>query len=42
MRVDVTTNTVEGYFGILKRGIDRVYHYVSPAHLHMHWINGED
>lgn len=28
------TNTVEGYFSILKRGIVGVYHHVSPAHLH--------
>ncbi len=28
------TNTVEGYFSILKRGITGVYHQVSPAHLH--------
>lgn len=28
------TNTVEGYFSILKRGIYGVYHHVSPAHLH--------
>ncbi|HXP72676.1 MAG TPA: IS1595 family transposase [Stellaceae bacterium] len=27
------TNTVEGYFSILKRGIYGVYHHVSPAHL---------
>jgi transposase-like protein len=33
-RGDVTTNSVEGYFGILKRGIGGVYHHVSPAHLH--------
>jgi hypothetical protein len=33
-RGDVTTNTVEGYFGILKRGIGGVYHHVSPEHLH--------
>jgi transposase-like protein len=32
-RGDVTTNTVEGYFGILKRGIGGVYHHVSPEHL---------
>jgi hypothetical protein len=30
----VTTNTVEGYFSILKRGITGVYHHVSEAHLH--------
>jgi transposase-like protein len=29
-----TTNTVEGYFGILKRGITGIYHHVSEAHLH--------
>ncbi len=27
------TNTVEGYFSILKRGIFGVYHHVSEAHL---------
>src|ERR1700733_10105566 len=32
-RGDVTTNTVEGYFGILKRGIGGIYQHVSPAHL---------
>jgi transposase-like protein len=34
VRGDVHTNTVEGFFGILKRGIGGVYHHVSPAHLH--------
>jgi transposase-like protein len=28
------TNTVEGYFSILKRGITGVYHHVSAEHLH--------
>jgi transposase-like protein len=28
------TNTAEGYFGILKRGIVGVYHHVSADHLH--------
>lgn len=28
------TNTVEGYFSILKRGITGTYHHVSAAHLH--------
>lgn len=28
------TNTVEGYFSILKRGIVGVYHHTSTAHLH--------
>jgi transposase-like protein len=31
---DVYTNTVEGYFSILKRGIYGVYQHVSEAHLH--------
>ena len=29
----IHTNTVEGYFSILKRGIYGVYHHVSEAHL---------
>ncbi len=32
--VCVTTNTVEGYFSILKRGINGVYHHVGRKHLH--------
>lgn len=34
VRGDVTTNTVEGYFGILKRGLNGIYQHVSPEHLH--------
>ena len=34
VRGDVTTNTVENYFSVLKRGINGVYQHVSPAHLH--------
>lgn len=30
----VTTNTVEGYFSILKRGINGVYQHVGRQHLH--------
>jgi transposase-like protein len=30
----ISTNTVEGYFSLLKRGIYGVYHHVSEAHLH--------
>jgi transposase-like protein len=30
----VTTNMVEGYFSILKRGIHGVYHHVGRQHLH--------
>jgi transposase-like protein len=33
VRGDVHTNTVEGYFSILKRGITGVYHHVSQKHL---------
>lgn len=29
----ITTNTVEGYFATLKRGIDSVYHHVGRQHL---------
>ena len=32
-RGDVTANTVEGYFGILKRGIGGIYQHVSKEHL---------
>ncbi|MGA8610589.1 MAG: IS1595 family transposase [Xanthobacteraceae bacterium] len=30
----VTTNTIEGFFSILKRGIYGIYQHVSEAHLH--------
>ncbi|MGE0023636.1 MAG: IS1595 family transposase [Hyphomicrobium sp.] len=33
VRGDAHTNTVEGYFSLLKRGITGVYHHVSPQHL---------
>lgn len=33
VRGDVSTNTVEGYFATLKRGINGVYHHVSEAQL---------
>ena len=32
--VCVTTNTIEGYFSILKRGSNGVYHHVGRKHLH--------
>jgi len=32
--VCVSTNTVEGYFATLKRGINGVYHHVGRKHLH--------
>lgn len=34
VRDDNYTNTIEGYFSILKRGIYGVYQHVSEAHLH--------
>jgi len=34
VRGDVYTNTVEGFFSLLKRGINGVYHHVSKEHLH--------
>jgi len=33
-RGDVTTNGVEGFFSILKRGLHGIYHSVSKEHLH--------
>ncbi|MGI8525320.1 MAG: IS1595 family transposase [Pseudolabrys sp.] len=33
VRGDVHTNTIEGYFSIMKRGIHGVYHHVSQRHL---------
>jgi transposase-like protein len=33
VRGDVHTNTIEGYFSVLKRGIMGTYHHVSPHHL---------
>jgi transposase-like protein len=32
--VCISTNTIEGYFSILKRGINGVYHHVGKQHLH--------
>jgi hypothetical protein len=34
VRDDAYTNTLEGYFSILKRGIYGIYQHVSEAHLH--------
>jgi len=33
VRGEAHTNTIEGYFSIMKRGIVRVYHHVSAQHL---------
>ena len=32
--VCISTNTIEGYFATLKRGINGVYHHVGQQHLH--------
>src|SRR5215208_6458201 len=34
VRGDVTTNTVEGYFSVFKRGMRGVYQHCSEKHLH--------
>ena len=34
MRGDVTTNTVESYFSVFKRGMRGVYQHCSEKHLH--------
>ncbi len=34
VRGDVTTNTVEAYFALLKRGIHGTFHHLSKTHLH--------
>lgn len=34
VRGDVTTNTVEGFFSVLKRGITGTYQHCSSDHLH--------
>ena len=34
VRGDVTTNTVEGYFSIFKRGMRGVYQHCKEKHLH--------
>ena len=31
---DASTNTIEGVFSLLKRGLSGIYHHVSPKHLH--------
>ena len=34
VRGDAHSNTVEGFFAILKRGVIGTYHHISEAHLH--------
>ena len=36
VRGDVHTNTIEGFFGLLKTGIRGVYHTISTEHLQTH------
>jgi transposase-like protein len=31
---DITTNTAESYFALLKRGLNGIFHHVSKRHLH--------
>lgn len=40
-RGDVTTNTVEGFFSIVKRGLNGIYHSVSKEHLHRYMAEFE-
>ena len=35
---DIYTNTVEGFWSLVKRGISGVYHYVTPKYL-QHYLN---
>lgn len=32
----INTNTIEGFWGFMKRGIVGIYHYVSPKHLDLY------
>jgi hypothetical protein len=34
VRGDVTTNTVEGAFGVFKRGMKGIYQHCAEKHLH--------
>jgi hypothetical protein len=34
VRGDVHTNSIEGFFGMLRRGLNGIYHSVSKKHLH--------
>jgi hypothetical protein len=34
VRGEVSTNTVEGFFSLLKRGLTGTFHHVSRQHLH--------
>jgi ISXO2-like transposase domain len=34
LRGDVTTNSAESYFALLKRGVHGTFHHISKEHLH--------
>src|SRR4051794_16132437 len=34
VRGDVHTNSIEGFFGMMRRGLNGIYHNVSHEHLH--------
>ena len=34
VRGDAHSNTAEGYFSVLKRGVNGTFHHISEAHLH--------
>ncbi len=36
-RGQASTNTVESYFGLLKRGVHGAFHHVSKRHLHKYY-----
>ncbi len=40
-RGDIHTNTVEGFFSIVKRGLNGIYHAVSKEHLHRYMAEFE-
>ena len=40
-RGDVTTNTIEGFFSIVRRGLNGIYHAVSKEHLHRYMAEFE-
>ncbi len=33
---NIHTNMIEGYFSLLRRGINGVFHHVNEKHLHMY------
>jgi transposase-like protein len=41
VRGDITTNTVEGFFALVKRGLNGIYHAVSKEHLHRYMAEFE-